>query len=778
MSYRRATRLAWTTIACATVVAMVQLGFGQQAGIDRRSWKDYGGAPDNARFVTFNQITKANVARLEVAWTYPMGDNSASVFSPTIVDNVMYVVAKNSSLIALDATTGREIWIHANLTGITPRGINYWESRDRRDRRLIFQRNNFLEAIDARTGQSILTFGVDGAVNLKENFDRPPAEIGRASSSTPGKVFENLLLLGSATGEGYFSTPGVLRAIDVITGRIVWQFNLIPRPGEYGYETWPKDAWRYVGGANTWGEISIDAARGIAYFPTGSPTYDFYGADRHGANLFGTSLVALDARTGKRLWHFQMVHHDLWDYDNAAAPQLTTIRRNGRNVDVVAQAGKTGFLYVFDRVTGEPIWPIEERPVPESDVPGEASWPTQPFPTNPPPFAPQRFTADDINPFILTADERASLRARLAAARNHGLFTPPAVDVESVAMPGGNGGANWGTTAAHPTNGTVYVQGIGTLSLYRLTAPAPRGGGAGRAGAGPGVPSAAQQGRVVFEQRCLACHGADLRGNGILPSLVGVTTRLSSEQLRELIVGGRQGMPPFNGMPDAELTAVLAFLANPVAAPGGRGRGFGAPPVPVTGPLVVASGGAPGARAAAAGARGAAPSNYPAGLDVPPVRYTSGYGFNYTANKPPYSTLTAYDLNTGTIKWQVPAGGDDPRAVATGGKGTGFVNDRAGMVVTSTGLLFHAGGDGTVSAHDVETGRVLWSAKLPAGSRGVPAMYEANGRQYLVVNAGQSLADAQSESGGEAPPAASATSATSGAAAPSRAYVVFALPAR
>jgi quinoprotein glucose dehydrogenase len=752
---------------------------------DRRVWRDYGGTPDNARFVTFSQITKNNVSRMRVAWTYPMGDGNASVFSPIVVDNVMYLLAKNSSLIAVDAATGKEIWIHANLNGISPRGINYWESKDRSDRRLIFQRNNFLEAIDARTGQSILSFGTDGAVNLKEGFDRPAAEIGRASSSTPGKIFENLILLGSATGEGYFSTPGVVRAIDVVSGRIVWQFNLIPRPGEFGYDTWPKDAWKYVGGTNVWGEISVDAARGIAYFPTGSPTYDFYGADRHGANLFGTSLVALDARTGKRLWHFQMVHHDLWDYDNAAAPQLTTIRRAGRSIDVVAQAGKTGFLYVFDRVTGEPIWPIEERPVPRSDVPGEQSWPTQPFPTNPPPFAPQTFTAEDINPYILTPEERAAWKTRLGAARNQGLFTPPAVDVESVAMPGGNGGANWGTTAAHPTNGTVYVQGIGTLSMYRLTAPRAGGPGgrAGAAGRGAGGRGAAvnQQGRTSYEQRCQSCHGPDLAGNGVLPSLVGVTSRLTQDQIRELIAGGRQGMPPFADLPQAEVTALIAFLANPVAAPapgGGRGRGFGAPAGPVTGP-VVATGGAPGARAAGAGGRGGAMANYPDGVEGPPIRYTSGYGFNYTANKPPYSTITAYDLNAGTIKWQVPAGGDDPRAVATGGKGTGFVNDRAGMIVTSTGLLFHAGGDGTVSAHDVDNGRVLWTASLPAGSRGVPAMYEVDGRQYLVVNAGQSLADSQADTDGNAAgaaPTAGAPTTAPNQPAPSRAYVVFALP--
>ena len=247
------------------------------------------------------------------------------MFNPIVVDNVAYVLARNNSLVALDATTGKEIWIHEDLRGIAPRGINYWESKDRSDRRLLFQMNSYLQAIDARTGKSIMTFGTDGVVNLREGLRRDPATLVKVQSSNPGKVFENLIILGSAAGEHYMAPPGDIRAYDVVTGRLAWQFHTVPHPGEFGYETWPKDAWKYIGGANNWGELSIDAARGIAYVPTGSPTYDYYGADRHGANLFGTSLLALDARTGKRLWHFQMVHHDLWDYDNTAAPQLATI---------------------------------------------------------------------------------------------------------------------------------------------------------------------------------------------------------------------------------------------------------------------------------------------------------------------------------------------------------------------------------------------------------------------------------------------------------------------
>jgi quinoprotein glucose dehydrogenase len=719
------------TIAATILIASAVLAGSFEAGQDRRTWKDYGGSTDNARYVTLDRITKANVGRLDVAWTYPTRDDFSYVFSPVIVDNLMYVLARNTALVALDATTGQEVWVHENLQGIAPRGINYWESRDRKDRRLIYQRNHQLEALDALTGKPILTFGKDGAVNLREGFaGRDPATIGRVQSSTPGKIFENLIILGSATGENYMSTPGDLRAYDVISGTEVWRFRTIPHPGEFGYDTWPKDAYKYVGGTNTWGEITVDAARGIAYFPTGSPTYDYYGADRPGANLFGTALVALDARTGKRLWHFQMVHHDLWDYDNCAAPQLTTIRRNGKTIDVVAQAGKTGFLYVFDRVTGQPIWPIEERPVPKSDIPGEQAWPTQPYPTAPPPFASQTLTPDDVNPYVLSPAEQDEWRKRIANARNQGLFTPPAL-IDTIAIPGANGGANWGNTAAHPTNGTVYVQSINVPSIYRLSLEEPRPpvGGPGRGGA----PAAIAQGQAIYTERCQSCHGPDLRGTGTLVSIVDVTSRLSPDALREVITGGRQAMPPFRDFTSAQMDAVIAYLGSSSA---GRGGGRGALPPPSLGGPVVASGGAPGARPGGRGGGGMVGVPYPAGVDAPSVRYYTGYGLSNTIVKPPYSTLTAYDLNTGTIKWQVRTG-DEPRAAAQGATDTGVISQRSGIITTVTGLLFHAGEDGKVRAHDVETGKVLWTGTLPAGSRGGPAMYEVNGRQFLVVNASQ-----------------------------------------
>ena len=433
------------------------------------AWRDYGGGSDSAQYSSLSQVNRTNVNKLKVAWSYPTGDTSKYFFNPVEVDGVLFVLARNNSIVALDASSGREIWVHpapADTKIITSRGINYWESKDRSDRRLLFASNHMLRAIDARTGESIASFGTGGAVNLKEGLGRNPESISLVQSITPGHVFENLLILGSATNQGYGSAPGDLRAFDVRTGKVVWSFHTIPHAGEFGYETWPKDAWKKVGGANVWGEISIDEKRGIVYAPTASAKYNFYGVDRLGTNLFADSLLALDARTGKRLWHFQMVHHDIWDYDNATAPKLLTVLHDGKRVDAVAQMGKQGFVWVFDRVTGKPLWPIEERPVPASDMPGETTWPTQPFPLKPPPFARQKFTVDDLSPF-LSKEDRARFKDEILTARNEGLFTPPSRR-GTIQMPGNNGGANWGGAAVDAQRGKLAVVSKDLPCLLKL----------------------------------------------------------------------------------------------------------------------------------------------------------------------------------------------------------------------------------------------------------------------------------------------------------------------
>jgi glucose dehydrogenase len=573
------------------------------AATDHMGWRNFGGAPDSAQYSALKEINRSNVPNLEVSWTYSTGDTNKYAFNPLVADGLMYVLARNNSIVALDAGTGKEVWVHP--TGpqtklITNRGINYWQSEDGSERRLLYAANNLLYAIDARTGKIIPSFGKDGFVDLREGLGRDPKSLSLVQSTTPGRVFENLLILGSATNQGYGSAPGDIRAYNVRTGQRVWTFHTIPHPGEFGYDTWPKDAWKTVGGANSWTELSLDEKRGIVYVPTASPKYNFYGADRKGADLFGDCLLALDARTGKRLWHFQMVHHDIWDYDNATAPMLLSVRHNGEMVDAVAQPSKEGFLWVFNRVTGQPLWPVEERAVPRSDVPGEEAWPTQPFPLKPAPFARQEFSEKDLSPYM-TAAESARFRQELRGARNEGLFTPPGLS-DTVEMPGNNGGANWGGAAVDPRNGTLYV--------------------------------------VSKDLPCML--------------------KLEPEK-------------------------------RTVAASGNSGK---------------------------------------------TTRYVSGFGFMFTASmlspiSPPWTSLTAYDLNEGTIKWRIPLG-DVSELAAKGITNTGSMYPKVGPVVTAGGLIFAGTRDRKVRAIDEDTGKVLWERQVSTPLEGIPAIYQVNGREYVV----------------------------------------------
>jgi quinoprotein glucose dehydrogenase len=692
-------------------------------------WRDYGGTPDQSKYVVLDDITKENVDQLEIAWIYPTSDERAYQFNPIVVDNVMYVLAKNSSLVAIDLVTRKELWIHANLRGITNRGVNYWESKDRKDRRLIFTLEDTLQAIDARTGKSILSFGQNGIVDLRQGLDRDPRTIRRVSSSTPGRIFEDLIILGSSPGEGYFSAPGHIRAYNVVTGKLAWTFHTIPRPGEFGYDTWPKDAWKYVGGANVWGEITLDEKRGIAYFPVSSPTYDYYGADRHGMNLFSDCLLALDARTGKRLWHFQMVHHDLWDYDPTAAPQLITVRKDGKTIDAVAQATKQGFMFVFDRVTGEPVWPIEERPVPKSDVPGEQSWPTQPFSTLEP-TARQVVKPDDLTPYLISDAERAEWRERISKART-GMFTPPAL-VEAAIVPGAVGGTNWGNTAANPDAGIVYLLNQDFPSFYKLI-PLDDDPNAMMRRFGPPDAASVQRGAGLYKEKCAMCHGEDRAGTPAAPSLLEVGNRIGAPQLRRTIIYGIGRMPPIGHIEEEQIRDIHAFLGGGPRMPFRSGP---AEALPMPDGPVVASGGAPREKADA-DASVPAMQSYPEGVDAPAQRYFTDYGLGYPyLLAPPWSTIIAYDLNRGVIKWKKPLGQD--RDVAReGGSGTGVPRgaQRQGMIVTSTGIVFSTARDGRFYAFDADNGEVLWSAELPMSTEGLPAVYELDGRHHIVVNA-------------------------------------------
>jgi quinoprotein glucose dehydrogenase len=731
------------TVIAAGLVAVVAASIaGLAAARTRTWWWDNLAGPDSSNFVASDQINKTNVTELDVAWFYPY---ATAGFNPIVVDDVMYLLGRNSSLIALDATTGKELWIHEGLAGITSRGVNYWQSEDGKDRRLLFSINSYLQEIDAKTGKSILIFGEGGIVDLRVGLARAQTYAGRIQSNSPGKIWKNLLILGSAPGEAFVNPPGDIRAYDVITGEKKWQFHTVPLPGEYGYNTWPKEAYKYVGGTNNWGSMSVDEERGIVYIPLGSANYDFYGADRLGQNLFADCLLALDARTGKRLWHFQTVHHDLWDFDNVSAPQLVTVRHNGRRVDAVAHAGKTGFLYVFDRVSGKPLWPIEERPVPKSEMPGERAWPTQPFPTKPPEFARHTFTVDDVNPWLATPEQVAAMKERVAKARNEGPFTPPGL-TDTIAMPGNQGGSNWGTTAADPEKGLVFVVGVNQVAILRLEDVTKRTIEPGRGGGGGGA--ALQAGFTFYQQYCTACHGADLKG--ALPgvaSLVGVTDRMGEDAIKAVVTGGQGQMRPVSSITESEITAIIAYLANlsPSAGRGRTGRAAGPATVYPEGP-VVASGGAPqpplpprptGPFYPGVGGN-AGNTLYPSDVkNVPATRYMTDYGVLASFTKPPYTTLTAYDLNTGEIKWQVPNGDHPPTIQAGGPANTGGVGARHGIVVTKGGLVFHAGGDGKVRAYDEDTGQVLWSGSFAGSSSGVPVSFESKGRQYFVVIANQ-----------------------------------------
>lgn len=693
-----------------------------------KSWTQYGGGADQSKYTELNQITKKNVSQLQVAWNYPTNDKIEYTFNPIVVDSIMYVLAKNNSLIALNAVTGKEIWIHANLTGIIRRGINYWESKDRKDRRLIFTLGNTLQEIDALTGKSILSFGTNGYVSLKDDLGRDPESVNRAASSTPGHIFEDLIILGSSPGEALFSAPGHLKAFNIITGKLAWVFHTVPLPGEYGYETWPKDAYKYVGAVNTWGEISVDEKRGIAYFPLGSPTYDYYGADRIGAGLFGNCLLALDARTGKRIWHFQTVHHDLWDYDLTSAPQLITVKNKGKMVDAVAVASKQGFLFAFNRVTGEPLWPIEERPVPPSGMPEEVAWPTQPFPTVIPPFTRQTVTVDDLNPYWPKM-KLDSMKRRVAAGKS-GLYTPPSDKYETFSMPGAIGGANYGNSASNPKKGIMYVASMEYASIYKLNKVQ-------RPTSEPLSADMTQRAQTAYLLNCQGCHGAN-RAGGAGPSLINMGEKINVEGFKTVVGVGRGLMPAFAHIDETTVTAMYRFLGGLMTQrPAAAGRGA-APATAVTIPdgPVVASGGAPEAQKFNALRATKPMTEYPEGIPYPKDRYTSGYGLEFSdLLSPPWATITAYDLNSGTIKWRKPLGQDARIKLEPGQESTGspIGSQRKGMIVTSTGILFATSKGGKLNAYDADNGKLLWTRILNKDTDGLPATYQVNGKQYIVV---------------------------------------------
>jgi len=673
----------------------------------RDDWPVTGGAPANDRYSTQDQINRTNVSQLTVAWTYHTGDMPAGRRSeiqatPIVIDSVLYTTTPALAVVALRADSGTLRWRFDPFAGRTRelhanRGVVYWANGN--DRRILFTAGQRLYALDARTGRPIPTFGDSGSVDLAAGLGRDvPADSAKSTSegyviaTSPGVVFEDLLIQGTRVGEGEGAAPGHVRAYDVRTGRVRWTFHTIPQTAEPGSDTWPSDAWKTAGGANSWPGMSVDSRRGIVYVPTGSASPDFYGGGRRGANLYANTLLALDARTGRRIWHFQTVHHDLLDRDLPAAPNLLTVRHEGRTVEAVAQITKTGFVFLFDRENGRPLFPVEERPVPATDLTGEESWSTQPTPAKPAPFARQVMTEADLTD-LSPASHEAALR-RFRALRNDGLFTPPSVK-GSVVLPGFDGGGEWGGAAVDRETGVLYVN---ASDVPWIAAMRPM-----TLGALGGVTLGG--GADVYSAFCAGCHGADRRGDGDrVPPLSGVGARLSVAQMQAVIARGRGFMPAFRDLPEPERAAVVDYL---LGRPARIRPNVGVP---------------------SAGSSAASPYGF-----VGYERWKDPDG--YPAIKPPWGTLSAIDLNTGEYRWRIPLG-EFPALTARGLAPTG-TEVYGGPIVTAGGLVFIAAAqDEKLRAFDKATGKLLWEAKLPAAGYATPSTFAVGGRQFVVIAAG------------------------------------------
>ncbi len=658
-----------------------------------QDWPVNGGAPGNAHYSPLAQINRANVAQLTVAWSFDTQESGGLQTSPIIVDGILYGITPTQKVFALEAATGKLLWkFDSGINGTQPdRGLAFWSNET--GKRILVGVMHFVYALDAATGKPIQAFGKDGRIDLRENLSRNDPE-PFVSLTSPPVVYKDLFIVGGRNAETLPAPPGDIRAFDARTGKLRWTFRTVPQPSEFGYDTWPKDAWKYTGAANNWAGMAVDADRGIIYVPTGSAAFDFYGANRIGDDLFANCLIALDAETGKRLWHFQGVHHDIWDRDFPSAPVLLTVQRESRKIDAVAQTTKQGFVYLFDRTTGAPLFPIDSRRYPPSTIPGEVAAAEQPLPAKPAPFARQLLTADMLT--NRTPEVHQWAVDQFKKVRSEGQFVPFSVGFDTVIFPGFDGAAEWGGPAVDPDTAILYVNSNEMAWLAALAK-----------NTGENSPKA------TYLSQCAICHGEKLQGSpGASPSLVNVGAHLSSGQIATTIKNGKGRMPGFPNLSADQLQGLVDFLTGADSKE-------------------VASSQPP-----------------PPGMDY---RFTGYRRFldpdGYPAIAPPWGTLNAINLNTGEYAWKINLG-EYPDLAAKGLTNTGSEN-YGGPIVTAGGLLFIGATnyDKTFRAFDKSTGKLLWETKLPYAGNATPATYSINGRQFVVIAAGGGK-DPRSPSGG------------------------------
>ncbi len=670
------------------------------------SWSEYGGSKDRIHYSGLDQIDTANVGGLRQVWTYHCGDvdsNSQIQVNPIVIGHTLYGVSPRLKLFALDAASGRVKWTFDPAL-ITPvknwsmnvcRGVVFYGGGEE-DQRLFYSVGFSLYGIDALTGKPIDSFGDHGQIDLHHDLGRDVSQLF-ISGTSPGVIYKDLLIIGDRVAEQADAAPGHIRAYDVHTGRLRWIFHTIPYPGELGYESWVDTAaYRHLGGANAWSGFSLDEERGIVFAPIGSASFDFYGGRRLGNDLFANCVVALDAATGKRIWHFQTVHHDLWDRDLPTPPVLVTVKKDGQTIPALAQATKSGYIFLLDRSTGQPIYPVEERRVSDSsELTGERLSPTQPYPMVLPPIARQTLTVADLNRLVPDSSYQ-DIKKRLAGYRT-GWYAPPSRE-GTVIYPGFDGGGEWGGPSYDPETGLLYVNANEMPWILTMVdvAPPPVAG----------TTTVGQAARALYSSNCMTCHGPNRQGGGNYPSLIGVSKKYSDDQFLTLLATGRRMMPAFKQLSAAERQALAAFIldeADPQKRP------------------FVDSG---------------------AKMNDPyfhlPYNCTGYNKFltkeGYPATMPPWGTLTAIDLNQAKIVWRDTLG-DYPELKARGiHSGT---ENYGGSVVTAGGLLFIAAtSDAKFRAFNKRTGQLLWETDLPAGGFATPAVYEVDGREYVVIACG------------------------------------------